>query len=512
MKQQIEYGQPGVQLRLESPIAQAVQIRTVQCVPCTYPAHANADDNYLRKAPGLFPDRLEPVPDNCVVFTAGQWKSLWIDVTADPALAAGEYPLTLRFEDIASGALIASLTTQVTILPVELPPITFPHTEWFYADCLADYYQVPVFSEAHWTILENFIRTAAKRGITMMLTPQFTPPLDTAVGHERTPVQLVKVTRTDGEYTFDFSDLKRWLLLCQSCGIRYFEMSHLFSQWGAVAAPNIWVTEQGQTRRMFGWDTPAVGGEYTRFLLAYLPRLRALLQELGLEDRTYFHISDEPTLQQLDSYRAAVESIAGVMEGCHFMDALSDYAFYQHGLLEHPVCGTNHLQPFLDQKVPGLWAYYCTAQGVDVSNRFFAMPAGRTRILGVQLYKFGIEGFLHWGYNFYNAVDSLYQLDPYRVTDCGGVYPGGDAFLVYPGRDGKPEESLRLMLLAQAMADRQALCCLEEKIGREKVLELIGESLDQPLTFSEYPRYPRDRDYLLRLREKVNRLLCEAAN
>ena len=62
MKQQIEYGQPGVQLRLESPIAQAVQIRTVQCVPCTYPAHANADDNYLRKAPSLFPDRLEPGP------------------------------------------------------------------------------------------------------------------------------------------------------------------------------------------------------------------------------------------------------------------------------------------------------------------------------------------------------------------------------------------------------------------------------------------------------------------
>ena len=88
------------------------------------------------------------------------------------------------------------------------------------------------------------------------------------------------------------------------------------------------------------------------------------------------------------------------------------------------MCGSNHIQPFLEKQTPGLWAYYCTAQGVDVSNRFMAMSLGRTRMIGVQLYKFDIEGMLHWGYNFYNGVDSLCKIDPYRVTDaCGAIRP-----------------------------------------------------------------------------------------
>ena len=498
-------------VRLDSPLAEHIRLRCVKCVPCSYPAHADADDNYLRKAPGLFPDRLEPLPDDgCVIFTAEQWKALWIDVEAAPELKAGTYPLALRFEDAISGELVASLATEITILPAELPAQTFPHTEWLYVDCLADYYHVPVFSEPHWKILENFIREAVKRGINMILTPHFTPPLDTAVGRERTPAQLVRVRRSAaGEYSFDFSDLVRWFDLCRSCGVRYFEMSHLFSQWGAVAAPNIYGEEDGQVRRLFGWDTPAVGGEYTRFLHAYLPRLRALLHQQGLEGCTCFHISDEPTLQQMGSYRAARESIADVMQGCRFIDAMSDLEFYRQGLVGEPVCASNAIRPFLEQQVPDLWTYYCTAQGADVSNRFFAMPAARTRMLGVQLYKFNIKGFLHWGYNFYNAVDSVFQVDPYRETDCGGGYPGGDAFLVYPGRDGMPEGSIRLMLMGEALTDLRALCCLEQKLGREKVLALIEEGLDQPLTFDEFPRHPEDREYLLRLRAKVDRLLCE---
>lgn len=501
----------AARVRVETPLGAAVHVRAVRCVPCEYPAHPNADANYLRKAPGLFPDRLEELPAGRVIFTAGQWKSLWLDVTAAPDAQPGTYPVRVTFEDEAAHAPVASLETEVRILPALLPAQTFPRTEWFYADCLADHYGVEVFSEEHWRILEAFIATAAKRGITMILTPQFTPPLDTAEGLERTPVQLVGVKKTADGYTFDFTKLIRWFTMCRKCGVRYFELSHLFSQWGAVAAPCIQAEVDGETRRIFGWDTPAVGGEYTRFLHAYLPQLRSLLRDMGLEDAAYFHISDEPHLSQIATYRAAKESIADVMAGCKFFDALSDLEFYRQGLVDRPVCATNHIAPFLAAKTPGLWAYYCTAQGVDVSNCFLAMPGARTRIYGVQLYKFGIEGCLHWGYNFYNAMDSVYRVDPHCVTDCGGVYPGGDAFLVYPGADGTPEESVRLLQLDEAMADLRALQALEAKLGREKVLALIDDGLETPLTFDVFPRRPQDRDYLLRLRARVNRLLCEPA-
>ncbi len=66
----------------------------------------------------------------------------------------------------------------------------------------------------------------------MILTPLFTLPLDTLIGGERTTVQLIGVNREQGSYTFDFTEFDRWISLAESCGYQYFEMGHLFSQWG----------------------------------------------------------------------------------------------------------------------------------------------------------------------------------------------------------------------------------------------------------------------------------------
>ena len=116
----------------------------------------------------------------------------------------------------------------------------------------------------------------------MLLTPMFTPPLDTRVGGERKTAQLVDVTGTDGAYTFSFDRLIGFMRDVQSLGIEYFEMSHLFTQWGAAAAPKVMATENGEYRRLFGWDTPAAGGEYERFLRAFLPALKEALRGAGL--------------------------------------------------------------------------------------------------------------------------------------------------------------------------------------------------------------------------------------
>ena len=495
---------------LESELKPWIRVRRVCNVPCQYPAHDHADDNYLRTAPGLYPDRLEELEDSMAVFQAHQWKSLWFDLEIPEEVPAGVYPLKIIFFDIEDQKEFCSLETQIRILEPSLPEKRLLRTEWFHADCLADYYHVPVFSEEHWAIMEHFIRAAAKRGINMILTPQFTPPLDTAVGRERTAVQLVDVKVRGGIYEFGFDKLERWVHMCSDCGIRYFEMSHLFSQWGAVAAPAIFgETEEGK-QELFGWNTPATGKEYIGFLHQYLPQLRGVLKKLGIEDRVYFHISDEPKLEQITSYRAAFEAVRDVMEGCNFIEALSDYEFYQSGLVRRPICAVSAVQPFLEKNTKGLWTYYCTAQAVDVSNRFIAMPLSRTRIYGVQMYKFGIEGSLHWGYNFYNGVDSMCRIDPYQVTDACGAYPAGDPFIVYPGSDGYPEESIRMMVLDEAMNDVRALEYLETLTGREKVLAMIDEDLDEPLTFDRYPSWPQDKQYLLKLRRKVNDAICRA--
>ena len=173
-----------------------------------------------------------------------------------------------------------------------LPKQDLMVTEWFHGDCIADYYQIPVFSETHWEYMRRQIQLGVRRGLTMILTPIFTPALDTVVGGERTTIQLVDVYRQEGVYSFGFEKLERWVRMCQDCGIEYFEMAHLYTQWGAKHCPKIMGYEDGSFKKLFGWEQDALGEDYRGFLSAFLPQLTKELERLGIEKKTVFHISD----------------------------------------------------------------------------------------------------------------------------------------------------------------------------------------------------------------------------
>ena len=497
-------------LSIESPLGDAVSAQSVESVPVRLAAYkVRRDDNYLRTEPGLYPDLLVPADEKKKLYIIyADTRGVWIDVHLPADAEAGEYPITLVLRD-EKGAEVIRTTFTLTVIPAALPAQKTKHTEWFHADCLADYYRVPVWSEEHWRIVENFIRTAVKNSVNMILTPVFTPPLDTAVGGERTTVQLVDVTRTAGVWSFGFDKLSRWLDICERCGVEYIEISHLFTQWGAGHAPKIMATVDGEYKKVFGWETDSLGEEYKAFLDAFLPALLAYLKERGVDRRCVFHVSDEPGLDHLEQYRAVRAILARHLDGYVIMDALSKFEFYKTGALDHPIPSSNHIEPFLEAKVPGLWTYYCCSQGVDVSNRFLAMPGARTRILGVQMYKYGIEGFLQWGYNFYNSQYSVSMIDPYAVTDAEYFVPAGDAFAVYPARDGSAYETMHLLHVAAAMQDIRALSLAEELCGREAVLRAIDGALSEKekITFSAYPKSAK---YLLGLRAEINAMIAAA--
>lgn len=493
-------------VKINSPIKDNILLRKVACVPCEYPAHPQIDDNYLHTSPGLYPDLLQGLDDDRISIIAGSWQSLWVDINITNDLKGGDYPINLEFYDLIEDKKLAEITHNITIYDVELPEQKLIHTEWFHGDCLAQYYNEEVFSDSHWEIMENFISTATKRGCNMILTPQFTPPLDTAKGHDRTTIQLVDIKVNNGDYSFDFSKLERWVNMCKRSGVKYFEMSHLFTQWGATSAPKIMAQVDGEYKKLFGWHTLATSPEYIEFLHTYLPALIKKLKEWEIDRHTYFHISDEPGEEHLNSYKAAKNIVKDLLQDFTIMDALSHYDFFKEGLVEKPVCSNNHIHDFLENNVPNMWSYYCTSQNINVSNRFFSMPSQRNRIYGIQLFKYDIEGILHWGYNFYNSMHSIFQINPYTDTCAGGVFPGGDAFLVYPKKDGTAEESIRLMVLNEGINDLRALNLLATKIGKDKVIELIEENLDSPLTFN---KYPKSDAWIISLRNKVNKTLSQ---
>ncbi|MDO4740608.1 MAG: DUF4091 domain-containing protein [Eubacteriales bacterium] len=498
---------PSLHWQIDSPAAEYLHVRKVKNIPVRYGKMQPADDYYINNAvPGLYPDVLSEIPVNGFRMLDGITQTLWFDLEPDGKLSAGDYPVAIRFFDEAD-ELLAQTEVQLHIVDAMLPKQTLMHTRWFHSDCLATYYGAEIFSPQYWEIVERYIACAVRRGINMILLPIHTPPLDTNIGKYRPTVQLVEVTYKDGKYSFGFERLHRWVEMCKRCGVEYYEAAHLFTQWGAGFAPQIIAqTEQGE-KRIFGWDTPAVGGAYEEFLGEYLPAVVSELKKLGIAERVYFHISDEPNAAQLEGYLAAKKIAAKHLSGFKIMDALSDIAYFRSGAVEYPVPATNHIEPFLAENVPEKWGYYACTQGTDVSNVFVTMPGERTRILGVQMYKAALDGFLQWGFNFYYARRSDYPINPWFDTDCDGFAPAGDAFVVYPGADGAPVESIRLMLLHHAVQDMRALQLLESLRGREYALSVVDEGI-APITFSSYPH---GSEYLPDLRERVNREIEKAA-
>lgn len=485
---------------IASELSPLIAVRSVGLVPSELPCLEDQDDDVLRKTPGLYPDPLYPLhPEEGIAAYPGQWRSIWITVELNESVRPGIHPIQVRLKTV-EGETAGVETFELDVIPASLPTQRLIHTEWFHADCIATQYGAEVWSERHWELIGRFIRTAVRNGINMLLTPLFTPPLDTEIGGERPTVQLVDVERDGGSYRFGFDRLARWVELCRSSGVEYFEFSHLFTQWGAKHAPKIMGTENGEYKRLFGWETDAGGEAYREFLEQFLPQLTRFIERSGLRERSFFHISDEPGMEALERYKAASRLLGKHLDGFPVIDALSDYDFYATGAVRVPIPGSDHIEPFIKNGVEPLWTYYCVAQNRKVSNRFFCMPSGRNRVIGLHLYKFGVTGFLHWGYNFWYSRLSRYPVDPFRVTDAGQSFPSGDPFVVYPGEDG-PIESLRLAVFYEALQDLRALQLLETMIGKEETVRLIEENLAQPLAFGDYPR---DRDWTRQVRERVN--------
>lgn len=323
---------------------------------------------------------------------------------------------------------------------------------------------------------------------------------------KRETMQLVAVKRDNGAYEFDFTLLGKWVDMCNRIGIKYFEMSHFFTQWGAKAAPKIMATVDGEYKKLFGWETDALSGEYAEFLKAFIPELLKYMKSLnGADKRCFFHLSDEPNQSQLEGYLKAKAIIKPLLKGYPIIDALSSFDFYSSGAVELPVVSTMHIDKFIENKVTDLWAYYCVSEDIEnLSNRFIAMPSFRNRILGTQLYKYDIKGFLHWGYNFYFNQFSYASVNPFMNTDGEYFSPAGDTFSVYPGPNGIPWESIRLLIFYDGLQDMRAYSLCEKLYGKDYVMKIIENEM--PITFKDYPKTADD---LLKVREKINRAIAD---
>jgi len=497
-------------VEVESELKDYIKVYCVKNAVMDFPTYTFANDEYITKTPGTMPDILLPLDlENNSIKIANDTASVWVSVNLPRDIEKGQYPIKLTFTlnkyftKPRNEELRITQTLNVDVIDKVIPCQSTMFAQWFHVDCIADIHNVEIYSEEHWSLIDKYMALAKEVGFTHILTPVITPPLDTEVGSKRPCTQLVKIEYNNGKYNFNFDLLDRWVDLSLKNGIELFEISHLFSQWGLLYSPNIKVCENGVEDYKFGWHVPARSDEYKEFLLQFLPALIEFFKKKGVKDNCWFHISDEPHLDHLEAYEYAYNLVTPLIDGCKTFDALSDFAFYEKGLIDHPVTATDFLEPFLKENIEHQWAYTCCGQYNKVGNRFLAMESFKNRILGLQMYKYNIEGFLQWGYNFYYNQLSRKLINPYVTSSADKAFPSGDPFSVYPIKNGVVP-SLRALVFKEALNDVDVCKTLESIIGRDKVIEMIDSLAGMDVTFKNYPQ---DKYFVTSVIEKMEKMI-----
>jgi len=469
-----------VRLDVQAPSGWAIRVRRVGYVPVRHhntPVEPSSEDIEGKgHIPGYVPDPL--FDEQGVYLPVGETSAFWVTVVPAGEVAPGRHDVRAVVVP-ADGEAVTHIVT-VTLHDVVLEKRRdFSITHWFYCDALIDWYDTDLFGERFWTILPQYVRNLVEHGQDMLYVPVFTPPLD---GIKR-PTQLLRVAREGHDiYLFDWQDVKKYIDVARRCGIEKFEWCHLFSQWGARQAIRIYEDQGRDDRLLWPPETTATSETYRTFLAQFLPELHRFVSEEGLLNCSFFHVSDEPNGQEdLERYREARRMLRALAPWMRVMDALSEIEFAQQGLTDMPIPTISTALDFVAAGIPS-WCYYCCGPRGKYLNRLLDTPLAKIAMHGLLFYRWPLQGFLHWGYNYWYKSQTRDLVDPFAVQDGlawqrGWAY--GDPFVVYPGPSG-PLDSIRWEVFGESLQDYALLQTLA--VDRESQL------LSPIRSFADFPK------------------------
>ncbi|OGV66014.1 MAG: hypothetical protein A3K19_00380 [Lentisphaerae bacterium RIFOXYB12_FULL_65_16] len=478
-----------VKLEAEAPEGWTVRVRRVGYVPMR---HLNTSMNVedadgLGHIPGYVPDPL--FDETAFPLPVNETHAFWFTVTPATKVEPGAHTLTVRI--LPKDQPVQTQKVKVCVHDVSVRPRRdFRVMQWFYNDAILDFHDCAAFDERYWGIVPNYFRNLTEHGQDVVYAPVFTPPLD---GVKR-PSQLLNVKRTGRDkYRFDWRDVKRYVDLAASCGVRNFEWTHLFTQWGVKCAIRIYENQGADEKLLWTPDTGATSDTYRAFLSQFLPEFHNFLKVEKLLKRSYFHVSDEPHgAEHQENYRKARAVLRELAPWMKVMDALSEIEFGRLRLTDMPVPSIGTALNFVKEGIP-CWCYYCCGPRGRYLNRLLDTPLAKIRMNGWLFYRWPFQGFLHWGYNYWYKSQTRTRIDPFSVQD-GMSWPGwayGDTFMVYPGADG-PIDSMRWEVFADSMQDYALLQTLD--------VERDAKLLQDMKSFEDFPK---SADWVARTRRKL---------
>jgi hypothetical protein len=468
------------------------RVRWVGLVPVRHrtPQTALNELDGAADIPGMAPDPL--MPQTRATLGSFESRSFWITLRIPTDAKPGLHDLKVRLAP-KNGTRSIDLPVTVEVSELVIRPRTgFPVIHWWRGEATWDHYKTGMFDDRWWKLTEDQLANMIDHGSDVVYVPVLFDRKEVL----KRPCQLLVVEEPrPGVYKFDWSQVKKFTDMTKRLGFKKFEWSHLWIYWGVEHGMRVYKKDGGKHVLLWPEDTGALSETYLNFLRQFLPEFHKFLLAEKLLDDSYFHLSDEPgSDKHVENYRKARQVLRELAPWMKVMDALSDVRYGKEGLTDIPIPLVSAAQPYRDAKIPH-WVYYCCFPQGPWLNRFMDTPLTKVRMSGWLFYRLGADGFLHWGFNYWQRIGFEEPLDPFFNGD-GGEWPGipfGDPFVIYPGKDG-PIDSIRWEVFAESLQDYA-------------ILQTAGIKPDDPLLapLKSYADFPKTEPWLRQALEKVLR-------
>ena len=414
----------------------------------------------LRSVSGLYPDPI--LTDGAFDVPAGQTTCLWVTAGVPADAPAGLYQTTVLVSGRCAGRRFRfRRPVCIRVWPVRMEQPSFQSVNWNF-----DFDEVlrqwnggePVTwgSELYWQYMADMAGALREAYQTCTRVPIF---------------GLVDMARQDdGSYRFDFSRFDQTVRFYRDAGVLSIlqggELGHRIEPtWVSPFGLFVPVGEQGEIETL-----PVEDPRTVAFYQAFMPALMAHLEENGWADHYVQQVCDEPIDINAESYRSVIRFLKGLAPGLVVMEALQTTQVDGAVDVWVPQLDTwhNHYDFFRSRQEAGekVWFYTCCFPRGEYPNRFIEQPLLKGRVLYWMAFKYGAEGHLHWGFNYWNS-------HPYRQTNnpfASVKLPGGDSWIVYPGYR-RFERSIRFEAMRDGIEDLTLLQQLARKDpGRARAL------------------------------------------
>ena len=391
-----------------------------------------------RRAPFRVYDAMEPIRERCQITGATAALRLHVPVPLRVRPGTREYNVVIQAGRTHCEFAFTMRVHRPIILPAGRD--SFPYTNWFSLDLMANRHGLKPWGDAHWRIIRRYAELMAHARQNTFLIP-----LGVVFSRER------------GEFVLDRARLRRIVKLFTDAGLHYIEGGHVAGrtdgEWGATTFD---VT--GTQVRATSVEGNALLSQIGRQLIEEMDRQR-------WHKRWIQHVTDEPTETNATDYRILVGMVRRHMSGLPILDATEDPEMAGSVDIWCPQAQEyqKHREQFEQARAAGdrVWFYTCCFPGGPWLNRLLDEELLRPALFGWGAALFDLQGFLHWGLNHYKSFQDPFEQS---VVAHGGsnFLPPGDTHIVYPGQ-GEPWSSLRLEAQREGIEDYELLQQLKQR-------------------------------------------------